>query len=53
MQLQSNNKIQNIDLAAEVGLSPPACLKRIKRLREAGIIIGDVCLINPSYQAIS
>ncbi|WP_277869347.1 Lrp/AsnC family transcriptional regulator [Shewanella sp. 10N.286.52.B9] len=47
MQLQSNNKIQNIDLAAEVGLSPPACLKRIKRLREAGIIIGDVSLINP------
>jgi len=45
--LQSNNRIPNLELAELVGLSPPACLKRVKRLREEGIIIGDVSIINP------
>ncbi len=47
MVLQKNNRIPNVDLAEQVGLSPPACLKRVKRLREAGVIIGDVSIINP------
>ncbi|MGF1701176.1 Lrp/AsnC family transcriptional regulator [Photobacterium makurazakiensis] len=47
MVLQKNNRIPNVDLADEVGLSPPACLKRVKRLREEGAIIGDVSLVNP------
>ncbi|MGF1688035.1 Lrp/AsnC family transcriptional regulator [Photobacterium japonica] len=47
MLLQKNNRIPNVDLAEEVGLSPPACLKRVKRLREGGAIIGDVSLVNP------
>ncbi|PSU34184.1 Lrp/AsnC family transcriptional regulator [Photobacterium lutimaris] len=47
MILQKNNRIANVDLAEEVGLSPPACLKRVKRLRQEGAIIGDVSLINP------
>ncbi len=47
MVLQKNNKILNVDLAEEVGLSPPACLKRVKRLREGEAIIGDVSLVNP------
>lgn len=46
--LQKNNRIANIDLAEAVGLSPPACLKRVKRLREGKIIVGDVALINPA-----
>ncbi|MET4707536.1 Lrp/AsnC family transcriptional regulator [Endozoicomonas lisbonensis] len=45
--LQENNKIPNIELASEVGLSPPACLKRVKHLRESGIIVRDVSLIDP------
>ena len=45
--LQRNNRIPNIELAELVGLSPPACLKRVKRLREEGVIIGDVSIINP------
>ncbi|MDN3611721.1 Lrp/AsnC family transcriptional regulator [Vibrio ostreicida] len=44
--LQENNRIANVDLAAEVGLSAPACFKRVKRLREANIIVGDVSIIN-------
>lgn len=46
--LQKNNRIANVDLAAEVGLSAPACLKRVRRLREEKVIVGDVSLINPA-----
>ena len=45
--LQKNNRIPNVELAEEVGLSPPACLKRVKRLREDKVITGDVSIINP------
>lgn len=45
--LQRNNRIANIELAELVGLSPPACLKRVKRLREEKVIVGDVSIINP------
>lgn len=46
--LQKNNRIANVDLAEAVGLSAPACLKRVKRLREGQVIVGDVSLINPA-----
>jgi len=45
--LQQDNRKSNVELAAEVGLSPPACLKRVKRLRDNGVIYADVSLINP------
>ena len=45
--LQKNNQITNVQLAEEVGLSPPACLRRVKRLREEKIIAADVALVNP------
>ncbi|AWX99637.1 ArsR family transcriptional regulator [Marinomonas primoryensis] len=45
--LQRNNRIANVELAEEVGLSPPACHKRVKRLRDDSIIVGDVSLVNP------
>lgn len=47
VQLQRNNRMPNVELATEVGLSPPACLKRVKRLREAGVIAQDVSLLDP------
>lgn len=46
-RLQKNNQVTNVQLAEEVGLSPPACLRRVKRLREERIIAADVSLINP------
>ncbi len=46
-QLQRDNKISNQDLAEQVGLSAPACLKRVRKLRESGVIIADVSIINP------
>lgn len=45
--LQRNNRIPNLELAELVGLSPPACFKRVKRLRKEGVIVGDVSIINP------
>ncbi|MBB6519855.1 Lrp/AsnC family transcriptional regulator [Pseudoteredinibacter isoporae] len=46
-RLQENNRIANQTLAAEVGLSPPACLQRVKRLRESGLILKEVAVLDP------
>lgn len=37
----------NQDVAREIGLSPPACLKRVRRLREAGIIQRTISVLSP------
>ena len=39
-QLQQNGRITNVDLADAVGLSASPCLARVKRLEQAGYIIG-------------
>ncbi len=46
-QLQKDNQISNVDLADLVGLSPPACLRRTRRLRNEGIICADIALVTP------
>jgi Lrp/AsnC family leucine-responsive transcriptional regulator len=45
--LQQDNQITNIALAEHVGISPPPCLRRVKRLRDLGIIAKDVSLVDP------
>ncbi len=45
--LQENNLLTNIDLAEKVNLSPPPCLRRVKRLNELGVITHNVAIINP------
>ncbi|WP_339388208.1 Lrp/AsnC family transcriptional regulator [Vibrio caribbeanicus] len=47
-RLQKNNRIPNVELADEDGLSPPACMKRVKRLRDVNAIVHDVSILNPS-----
>ncbi|RVU30583.1 Lrp/AsnC family transcriptional regulator [Neptunomonas marina] len=47
MLLQQNSRITNAALAEAVGLSPPACLKRVKRLRDTGVITREVALLDP------
>jgi DNA-binding Lrp family transcriptional regulator len=47
-QLQKNGRLSNVQLAAEVGLSESACLRRVKILEESGIIDRYVMLINQS-----
>jgi Lrp/AsnC family transcriptional regulator, leucine-responsive regulatory protein len=46
-QLQRDGLIANHGLADEIGLSPPACLKRVRRLRERGVIARTVALLTP------
>ena len=45
--LQKNNQITNIELAEKINLSAPPCFRRVKRLRDAGIIVKDVALVDP------
>ncbi len=42
--LQADGRLSNVELADRVGLSPSPCLRRVRRLEEAGVIRG--------YQAI-
>jgi DNA-binding Lrp family transcriptional regulator len=46
-QLQTDASISNAALAARVKLSAPACLRRVERLKESGLIRGVVALIDP------
>ncbi|MBI0329850.1 Lrp/AsnC family transcriptional regulator [Burkholderia plantarii] len=45
--LQRDASISNVALAGRVNLSPPACLRRVEKLREAGLIRGIVALLEP------
>jgi Lrp/AsnC family leucine-responsive transcriptional regulator len=45
-KLQKNGRLSNVQLAAEVGLSESACLRRVKLLEESGIIDRYVMLIS-------
>lgn len=38
--LQQDGRISNQDLADKIGLSPSPCLRRVRALEEAGLIIG-------------
>ena len=44
--LQSNGRITNVKLAADVGLSPPTVLDRVRKLEEAGVIDRYVALVD-------
>lgn len=46
-ELQQNGRIQNNDLAREVGLSPSSCLRRVKLLEEAGVIQNYTTVVDP------
>jgi Lrp/AsnC family transcriptional regulator, leucine-responsive regulatory protein len=45
--LQSNGRATYYDIAAQVGLSPSAVLRRVKRLEEQGTIDRYVALVKP------
>lgn len=48
IQLQRDASLTNQALADTVGLSPSACLKRVKRLWQSGVIERQVVLVNPA-----
>jgi Lrp/AsnC family leucine-responsive transcriptional regulator len=45
--LQKNNQTPTRVLAEKVHISQPTCLRRIRDLREAGIINADVAMVDP------
>lgn len=45
-ELQRDGRIANADLAEKVGLSPSACLRRMRALEEVGIIDRYVALLD-------
>ena len=51
--LQRDGRLQNVELAKEVGLSPSPCLRRVKLLEEAGIIDRYVAVLNASKIGLS
>jgi Lrp/AsnC family leucine-responsive transcriptional regulator len=44
--LQMNSRITSEELGVQIGLSATACQRRIKKLREAGIILKEVAVID-------
>lgn len=49
--LQTDASLSNQALAALVHVSPPTCLRRVKRLRDAGLIEREIALLSPDKLA--
>ncbi|MBL0514110.1 Lrp/AsnC family transcriptional regulator [Aeromonas media] len=47
-ELQQNARLPIPELAHRVGLSAPACYRRVRALREAGLIEREVALVAPA-----
>jgi DNA-binding Lrp family transcriptional regulator len=45
-ELQDEGRVTNVELSRRVGISAPPCLRRVKRLEDAGIIQGYRALLN-------
>ena len=50
-QLQEDSALSNQDLAARVHISPATCLRRVKRLRDAGLVEREMAILNPQRMA--
>lgn len=45
-ELQREGRITNVELSVRVGISAPPCLRRVRKLEEAGIIEGYRAMLN-------
>jgi DNA-binding Lrp family transcriptional regulator len=45
--LRRDGRLTNVELAKRVGLTAPPCLRRVKRLEEAGVLAGYRAVIDP------
>lgn len=45
--LQQDGRLTNVELAKRVGLTPPPCLRRVKRLEADGVITGYRARVDP------
>lgn len=50
-QLQEDSSQSNQDLAAQVHISPATCLRRVKRLRDAGLVEREIAILDPGRLA--
>jgi DNA-binding Lrp family transcriptional regulator len=46
-ELRRNGRLSNVELADRIGLTPAPCLRRVKRMESAGVILGYTAQINP------
>lgn len=46
--LSQDGRLTNVELARRVGLTPPPCLRRVKRLEDAGVITGYRAVVDPA-----
>ena len=51
-QLQADASLTNAALAAKLGLSPATALRRVKRLRDAGVIERQAAILNADAVAL-
>ena len=49
--LQADSSLTNLELSGKVHLSPPTCLRRVKRLRDAGLIESEIAILTPQRMA--
>lgn len=47
-ELQADGRITNVTLATRVGLSSPACLRRVRSLEDSGLIAGYTAIVDES-----
>ena len=47
-ELVDDGRISNVELAAKVGLSPSACLRRVQDIERAGLIKGYRAVLDPA-----
>jgi DNA-binding Lrp family transcriptional regulator len=50
-QLQADASLNNLELAQRVHVSPPTCLRRVKRLRDAGLIARQIAILDADKMA--
>lgn len=48
--LRRDGRLSNVELARRVGLTPPPCLRRVKRLEDEGVILGYRARIDPAAE---
>lgn len=50
-ELQKDNRVSVAELCDTIGLTPATCHRRLKRLRESGIITKEAALVDPQLSA--